>query len=112
MSPSRLRSAFGHVWVRAVILSGLSLVLFSVLCVLGATELNGGGSRRSLGGPALKLDMLLLFLVVFLGPAWVIAPSNRPPGDGPPRGGIVPFPLKTPEQTDGAGEDESPPAAA
>lgn len=112
MSPGRLRSALGHVWVRAVILSVSSLVLLSALCVLGATELTGGSGDRSLGGPVLKLDMFLLFLAVFLGPAWVIAPSNRPPGGGPPRGGIVPIPLKTPEQREGTGDDEEPPVAA
>jgi hypothetical protein len=100
------------VWVRAVVLVVWSLVLLSALCVLGATELAGAGSHRSLGGPVLKIDMLLIFLTVFLGPAWVIAPKTRPPGGGPPRGGIVPLRLETPEPVDGAGEDESPPAAA
>jgi hypothetical protein len=111
MSPSGPRSALSHVWVRAVVLSVISLALFVALLVLGATELQGGGSHRSMGGPALKLDMLLLFLSVFLGPSWVLLPQMRPPRGGPPRGGIVPFPVRTPEHSDAAADEALPPAA-
>jgi hypothetical protein len=64
-----------------------------------------------MGGPALKLDMLLLFLSVFLGPSWVLLPQMRPPRGGPPRGGIVPFPVRTPEHSDAAADEALPPAA-
>jgi hypothetical protein len=105
-----LRVAMRHVWVRAIVLSVAFLTLFTGLFILGATQIEGGSP--AIGGPVLKVDLFVLFIAVFLGPAWVIAPNNRPPGGGPPRGGIVPIPLKTPEQVNDSGQDEAPPAAA
>ena len=99
-----------HVWVRAIVVSLAFLALFTGLFMLGAMEIEGGSP--AVGGPVLKVDLFVLFIAVVLGPAWVIAPNNRPPGGGPPRGGIVPIPLKTAEQVNDSGRDEAPPAAA
>lgn len=103
------RAALNHLWVRAAILAAAFAVVVSGLYLLGATLLEDG--YRFLGWAVLDVEMGLVLVAVFIGPAWVLGPSTGTPGGGPPRGGILPFPGRTPELPDRATDDDLPRAA-
>jgi hypothetical protein len=50
-----------------------------------------------MGNAFVAIDWVTLLIAFFLGPVWVMRASpTSPRNDGPPRGGIVPFPMRTP----------------
>lgn len=101
-------AALEHVWMRALVACATYLTVFFGLVALASDAFAHGDG--TVGAPVVLFDVLSV--AVTIGPAWVYQPRTRPPGGPPPRGGIVPLPVRTPEQADGTGDDQAPPAAA
>lgn len=84
------------------------LVGYLVLAV-GLALLAGFLDAHGLPGlvaPLVVFDVLTLFAFTLVGPALVLSPRFPPP-DGPPRGGLVPFPLRTPDAVNEAADEPS-----
>ena len=69
--------------------------MFVGLYILGGSLFESG--HEKLGNTIGAIDWISLLISFFLGPVWVMRASpTSPRNDGPPRGGIVPFPARTP----------------
>lgn len=101
-STSGLRDALGHVWVRAIVAPSVYLTFLFGLFGLARAELKHGDP--GLGQSMVIFLAVSVFAAIFIGPAWVIQPRT-PPRGGPPRGGVLPLPLPSPEQPVTTGDE-------
>lgn len=95
--------------MRIVVLVATFLVGFCGQFVVGMVVYEDNHER--LGTVLSYAAWITLLAVVFLGPAWVLHAPPSPQDDGPPRGGIVPFPAPTPRAEERADRDRSDRAA-
>jgi hypothetical protein len=98
----------GRVLARAVVVV-VVYVTFAVGLAFLAAFLDHHG-QPEVFTPLVVFDVLTLFAFTFIAPALVLSPRVPRPPDGPPRGGLVPFPLLTPDGV--ADPVEEPPQAA
>jgi hypothetical protein len=93
----RIHRAPQKTWVRACLLVPTAIIAIYGLYAVWAILIEDG--HRTLGDAVGDLDFACVVVVFLLGPASVtqaLGAPTPPRNDGPPRGGIVPFPARTP----------------